>query len=110
MSEFRRYKILAAMTALILLMAACGPSQPPESSISTAVAQTVQAQNTREAFPTATFPGLTATPSSLASPSPAVTATGTAVPAAVQGSCEVGASLVGETYPDGTIVNTGETF
>lgn len=110
MSEFRRFKILAAMIALILLMAACGPSQPPESSISTAVAQTVQAQNTREAVPTATLPGLTATPSSLASPSPAVTATGTAVPAAVQGSCEVGASLVGETYPDGTIVNPGETF
>ena len=98
------------MIAIMLLASACGPSQPSESSISTAVAQTVQAQNTREALPTATLPVLIDSPSPLASPSAALTATGTPVPAAVVGSCEVGASLVDETYPDGTIVQPGETF
>ncbi|HSL46351.1 MAG TPA: NBR1-Ig-like domain-containing protein [Anaerolineales bacterium] len=108
MSEVRIHKIFAVIVALILLMSACVPSQPPESSISTAVAQTVEAQDTLEALSTATLPVVTDTPSVL--PSAAVTATMTPITGAVQGSCEVGASLVSETYPDGTIVNPGETF
>jgi hypothetical protein len=96
--------------AILLLVTACGPSQPPESSISTAVAQTVQAQITPTTMPAATLPALTDTPSSLASPSAGATATATLVTGAVVESCEVGASLVGETYPDGTIVQPGETF
>ena len=110
MSEFRTHKNLAVMIATMLLVSACGPSQPPESSISTAVAQTVQAQNTLETVPATTVPVLTDTPPSLSLPAATVMATGAPVTGAAQGSCEASASLVGESYPDGTIVPPGETF
>jgi hypothetical protein len=77
--------------------------------MSTAVAQTVQAQNTLETVPaTASAITDTVTPVPLASPLAAISETPTIVAAA--GLCSTSASLVGETYPDGTIVQPGETF
>ena len=43
MSEFQKYRVLAVMVSFMLLVSACGSSAQPDSVISTAVAQTVQA-------------------------------------------------------------------
>jgi hypothetical protein len=75
--------------------------------MSTAVAQTVQAQNTPE--PATAVLILTPSPlAAVASPPAEITGTpSTPVPA---GSCTASASLLGETYPDGTIVQPSTTF
>jgi len=105
MSVVQIEKILTLLTAITLLASACGSSQSDQSAMSTAVAQTVQAQNSAE---TASSPA-TLTPSPLAPLSTSVTVTAT-LPAGGAGLCTASASLVGETYPDGTIVQPGETF
>jgi hypothetical protein len=110
MSVPRIYKILTILTAISLLASACGTPQLDVSVMSTAVAQTVQAQITLETAPAATSPGptLTLTAPALASlPAPV---TETPVTGVAAGQCSASASLVGETYPDGTIVHPGETF
>jgi Ig-like domain from next to BRCA1 gene len=107
MSVPRIYKILTILTATILLAPACGSPQLDESALSTAVAQTVQAQNAQETVSVATSPAPTDTPSPLAS----LAATATGMPATgAAGLCTPSASLVGETIPDGTIVQAGTTF
>ena len=108
MSDLQIHKILTILITLTLLASACGSPQLDESAMSTAVAQTVQAQNTLETVPVGTSPAPTFTPSPLAS-LPA-TLTGTPLTGAAAGLCTTSASLVGETYPDGTIVQPGETF
>jgi hypothetical protein len=75
--------------------------------MSTAVAQTVQAQNTLETVSVGTSPAPTIT----RSPPDSLPATVTGTPlTGVAALCTTSASLVGETYPDGTIVQPGETF
>ncbi len=112
MSELRTYKILAVSLAIALLVPACGSSQQQESAISTAVAQTVQAQNPTETLsvPTSapTSADQTDTPSPLASP--AATATGASATLAPVEYCTASALLAGETVPDGTIIQPGTTF
>lgn len=108
MSVLRIYKFLLTLTVITLIISACGSSQPDESAISTAVAQTVQAQNTPDTVTVVTSAAPTDTPSPLAPLSATVTgAPATLAPAQF---CTVSASLVEETYPDGTIVQPGETF
>jgi hypothetical protein len=77
--------------------------------MSTAVALTVEAQIFPEGVPVSPSSAPTISPSPLASISP-VTATGTSVPQIAAGNCTASASLVGETYPDGTILQPGTTF
>lgn len=108
MSVFRFYRVLAVAISLLLVISACGSPQLDESAMSTAVAQTVQAQNTQSAAPTATSPARTDTPSPLASV-PA-TLTGTPLTQAVGGLCTPGAALVGETVPDLTIIQPSAVF
>ena len=110
MSALRIYKIFTILTAITLLTSACGAPQLDEAAMSTAVAQTVQAQNTLEIMPAETSPAspLTFTPPPLSSLPAAITET--PVAGAAAGLCSASASLVGETYPDGTIVQPGETF
>lgn len=110
MSDPRLYRILAVLIATAVLISACGSAQRQESAISTAVAQTVQAQNASETVPTSTSPALvlTDTPAPLASPSAA--ATQTPVPQAAVDFCTASATFAGENYPDGTIVQPGVTF
>lgn len=113
MSASCTYKILAGLIATVLLLSACGPSQLPDSAdstISTAVAQTVQAQNT----PDETI-SVTASPLPLTTPpspvtSPTALATLTTVAGVGSELCTPSASFVGETIPDGTIVEPGTTF
>lgn len=108
MSVFRIYRVLAAGIVLVLLLSACGPSVAEDTTIATAVAQTVQAQNTPATVPAAT----TAAPVETVSPvaSLAATITSTAVPQVGAENCTTSASLVGETIPDLTIIQPGATF
>lgn len=108
MSVFRIYRVLAAGIMLVLMVSACGPSVPEDTTIATAVAQTVAAQNAQATATVATSPAPTETPSPLASLS--ATLTGTAVPQVSSGNCTPSASLVGETIPDLTIIQPGATF
>lgn len=108
MSALRIYKILTLLLTITLVIAACGSPQLDESAMSTAVAQTVEAQMFPEGAPVSPSPAPTFTPAALASP--VATITGAPTTGVVAGSCTVSASLVGETYPDGTIVQPGETF
>ena len=109
MSVPRIYKILTLLTIIPLLASACGSAQLDESAMSTAVALTVEAQMFPEGLPVSPSPAPTISPSPLASLPPAA-ATGTSVPQVAAGNCTASASLVGETYPDGTIVQPGTTF
>jgi hypothetical protein len=108
MSALRIYKLLTLLITITLLVSACGSPQLDESAMSTAVAETVQAQNTSETASVATPAAATLAPSPFASP-PA-TVIGTPATAVAAGSCTASASLVGETYPDGTIVQPNTTF
>jgi hypothetical protein len=110
MSALRIYKILIILIAISLFASACGSPPLDQAAMSTAVAQTVQAgASPTEAvtLPTNTSaipdPGMTLTP--VITPISAATI----VSAPVQ-NCTASASLVGETYPDGTIVQPEETF
>ncbi len=108
MSAFRIYRVLAAGIILMLLISACGSSVQEDTTIATAVAQTVAAQNALATVPTASAPLPTDTPSPLASLAATLTTTPSTQVAA--GNCTPGASLVGETVPDLTIIQPGATF
>ena len=108
MSAPRIYKFLIPLTVITLFLSACGSFPQDESAISTAVAQTVQAQDTEETSPVAVSSAPTDTPAPPASLS--ATVTGAPVTVAPAEFCTVSASLVDETYPDGTIVQPGTTF
>ena len=109
MSALRIYKILTLLFTITTVVTACGSPQLNESAMSTAVALTVEAQMFPEGVPISPSPAPTSSPLPLAT-LPAVTATGTSAPQVAAGNCTASASLVGETYPDGTIVQPGETF
>jgi len=109
MSVPQIYKTLTLLTAILLLASACSAQQLDESAMSTAVALTVEARMFPEGPPVSPSPAPTKSPYALASLPPA-TATGTSAPQVAAGNCTASASLVGETYPDGTIVQPGETF
>lgn len=109
MSAFRIYRVLALGIILILLISACGSASVSEdTTIATAVAQTVQAQNAQATVPVVTAPAPTETLTPLAS----LAATLTVAPSTQAGAglCTPSASLVTETIPDLTIVQPGATF
>lgn len=97
------------IVALALLVAGCGAPSQSESGISTAVAQTVVARDSLTEV--ARVPTNTPAAGAQATPSPAITLTAapTLVSAPADPNC-VGASLVAENPPDGTIVQPGEYF
>jgi len=115
MSGFRMYKILGVVIAIALLVPACGPSEPQEAVISTAVAQTVQAGESltevaslEAAVPTSTqIPEIASTEVTV---TPASTPTGSSVAVAPADPNCVKASLVTESPPDKVILRPGEYF
>lgn len=111
MSAFRIYRVLAVGIILMLLISACGPSVPEDTTIATAVAQTVAAQNAQatQTAPAATSPVPTDTPSPLASLATTITSAPSTQAVAAE-NCTPSASLVGETIPDLTIIQPGATF
>jgi hypothetical protein len=112
MSDLTKYRALAALTGFVLIVSACGsPSVPSqnESSISTAVAQTVQAGESLTQI--AIQPTITPETNSAVTTAPATTPTNapTLASAPSDPNC-VSANLVGENPPDGAILAPGEYF
>jgi len=110
MSDLRLYKKFTVVIAMMLFISACGPSQPPESTISTAVAQTVQAGDSLTQVAilptgTAAIPTMETTLSAGVMP----TSAPTLVSAPSDPNC-VKAALVGENPPDDVILTPGEYF
>jgi hypothetical protein len=107
MLDSHKSKILA-ISMLMLIISACGSNSLPQESISTAVAQTVQAQNSLTKI--ADMPTITPVPplEITATTDPVVTNTSAPVPGAP--GCTVSARLAGENPPDGTVIKTGEYF
>src|SRR5687767_2589708 len=109
MSDLTRYRALAALTGFILIVSACGSPIQNESSISTAVAQTVQAGESLTQI--AIQP--TITPETISAVTAAPVTTPTSAPTLASAPSDpncVSANLVGENPPDGAILAPGEYF
>jgi hypothetical protein len=110
MSDLRIYKILVLVTAASVMAASCGSNVPPDTAISTAVAQTVQAGESLTAVsnPPTFTPQVPALETALP---PALTPTSapTLVSAPPDPNC-ARASLVSENPPDNTMLRPGEYF
>jgi len=107
---FHKHKILPILIAIALFAVSCGtPPAQNEAEISTAVAQTVQAQNSLTKV--SALPTLTSVPTLQSLPTPEVIPTDT--PAQVVSAnpgCVASASLVSENPPDDTVLLPGEYF
>ncbi len=116
MKRNRKYNFLSILMLFALFVTSCGSANAETDTIATAVAMTVSAQETQKAQATATSVPTEAGPTS----APEATATGQAVPTFAPptapgpvgsgDTCQVVANLVGETIPDGTIMQPDETF
>lgn len=118
MKPHRKVPFLSILMLLALLLTSCGGANTESDTISTSVAMTVAAQETEraavtntprptEAGPTSTPEAMTTTTTQAATTFAPPTAPGSA--GSVQ-QCQVVANLIGETIPDGTILQPGETF
>ena len=109
MSDPRTYKTLVLLIAPTLLITACGAPAAPDSTSSTAVAQTVQAGQVLTA--TANVPTLT--PQAPTAEGTAVAATPTSAATLVSAPPDPNcakASLIAENPPDPTLLRPGEYF
>jgi hypothetical protein len=107
-----KHRTLAVLVGLMLLVSACSPSTGNESSISTAVAQTIQAGDSLTAvasLPTSTVSPLPTFPAGTPVASDAAPTSDPGVAAPLDPNCAK-ASLVGENPPDGVLVKPGQTF
>jgi hypothetical protein len=108
MFEFHKEKNLLILSLLTVLMSACGSSAQNQADISTAVAQTVVAQNSLTDI--ASLPTLTPAPSTEVIVLPDVVDTSTPAPILGAPGCTVAARLAGETPPDETLLKPGQYF
>jgi Ig-like domain from next to BRCA1 gene len=109
MSEIHKYKTIFTLSILALIMSACGAPSQTQANISTAVAQTVQAQDSLTKI--ANMPTSTPMPTSVETSATAdIVATSTAAPVVGAPGCTVSARLASENPPDGTLLTPGETF
>ena len=108
MFAFHKKKNLILVTILTIIISACSSATRGQTDISTAVAQTVAAQNSLTEI--ASRPTVTTVPPIEATVLPDVASTNT--PAALLGppGCTVSAELVGETPPDSVLLKTDEFF
>lgn len=109
MSDHKKYKALSLVFGFTLIASACSSPAQNESSISTAVAQTVQAgQSLTEIAMQPTI-----TPEISFTVTPGVATTPTSAPTLASAPSDpncVAANLVGENPPDGAILAPGEYF
>jgi len=108
MFDIHKYKILITLSILAIIGSACGASSQSQADISTAVAQTVQAQNSLTKI--AEIPTLTPAPLVEATTAPDLLVTNTAAPVVGIPNCTLSAKLASENPPDGTIVKPSEYF
>ena len=117
MNRIHKYNFLSILMLFTLVLTSCGGAAESDA-IATSVALTVSAQETERAQATATSVPTEAGPTSAPE---ATTTTQTAptfspptapppVGSGTGNNCEVMANLVGETIPDGTIMEPGESF
>src|SRR5215210_6631700 len=109
MFEFTRHKALVMLFSFVLVLSACGSPAQSESAISTAVAETVQAD--RSLTEIAARPTMTPQATIESTLATAITPTNASTLAAAPSdpNC-VSANLVGENPPDGAILKPGEYF
>lgn len=105
---FSRYNIFPLLACIVLIATSCGSPAQTESEVATAVAQTVQAQNSLTEV--AALPTLTPVPSIEITSTPEPGSTNTPAAVSANPGCTVSASLVGENPPDNTLFRTGDTF
>ncbi len=107
-----KHVLFSLLTAITILLSACGGSNStPDPAISTAVAQTVAAQNSQQVTATAAPPVLfTQTPGLSLTPTLPVTKAAPTLPSSGGFANCLKANLVGESVPDGTIMKPGEGF
>lgn len=119
MIKQRKVPFLSILMLFALLVTSCGGAGAESDSIATAVAMTVAAQETERAEATNTPRPTVAAPTSMLGATVEVTPTAAVTkfaPPTAPGSagsvqqCQVVANLVGETVPDGTILEPGESF
>jgi hypothetical protein len=107
-----KHRIMAVLVGCMLLVSACGTSTGEESSISTAVAQTIQAGDSLTAvasLPTATSLALPTFQAGTPVPASAPTSGATVSSANPDPNCAK-ASLVSENPPDDVLVKPGQSF
>lgn len=106
---FHKLKTLPLLICVALIAASCGtPPAQTESEIATAVAQTVQAQNSLTKV--SALPTLTPAPALPATAAPEALPTDTPGQAVSNPGCIASAMLVGEYPPDDTILLPGAFF
>lgn len=107
--HFQKYKTysIIILICIALISTSCGGTAQSESEISTAVAQTVQAQDALTKV--SKIPTLTPIPPVEITSTPEISPTATTA-AITNPGCTVAASLIGENPPDGTILTPGENF
>jgi hypothetical protein len=108
MFYLQKNKIYFTLSILVLSVSACGTPSQSQENISTAVAQTVQAQNALTKI--ANAPTLTPAPPVGITVTADLTATNTPAPVVGAPGCTVSAKLAGENPPDGTLLKPGENF
>ena len=108
MFDLQKNKIYLTLSILLLTVTACGATPKPDENISTAVAQTVQAQNSLTKI--ANVPTLTPVPPVEITATTDLAATNTPAPVLGAPGCTVSARLAGENPPDGTLFKPGEYF
>jgi hypothetical protein len=105
-----RKTLLSLFLAVTLFTASCGTSTQKEAEISTAVAQTVQAQDSLTKVALLSTPTPAPTLSAESTPLPETPPAPPATQAAPAQFCTPAAVLVGENPPDKTIFRPGEYF
>ena len=112
MFETGKYRVIAALVGMMLLASACGTSAGEQASISTAVAQTIQAGDSLTAvasLSTATHQPVPTFSAGTPLPSDAPTSQVTVAVVPPDPNCAK-ASLVAENPPDDVLVSPGQTF
>lgn len=116
MHRNRKTTFLSILMLFAFLLTSCGGAGTESDTIATAVAMTVVAQETERAEATSTpgptEPGPTSAPEATSTALTAPTFSPPTAPGSTGSvqQCQVVANLVGETIPDGTIMQPGEAF